>query len=138
MNEKNPRITKKERGLIKGALRRVFSRSDLRREVVAASVINHTDASRPRVKKWSQCKLCATKVPTYKIIVDHLDPVVPLDIAFEDMSVDVVIDRLWCEKNNLQFLCETCHNLKSKGENKLRREFKKRSNKKWNIKYVKI
>jgi 5-methylcytosine-specific restriction endonuclease McrA len=122
---KNPRITKKERGLIKGALRRVFSRSELRREVVAASIIDYRDPNRPRVKKWSQCKLCATKTPTYLIVIDHIDPVVPIEMAFEDMSVDVVIDRIWCEKNNLQFLCETCHNAKSKLENKARREFKK-------------
>jgi hypothetical protein len=46
----NPRVTSKERGLLKGAIRRVFSRSDLRRKVIELSRIDHTDSTRPRVK----------------------------------------------------------------------------------------
>lgn len=121
----NPRITKKERGLIKGALRRVFSRSELRKKILDTADIDHTDSTRPRVKKWSKCPVCLTISPKYLMVVDHIEPVVRIEESFENMSVDTVVDRLWCEQKNLQPICPSCHNIKSKTENKSRREFKK-------------
>jgi 5-methylcytosine-specific restriction endonuclease McrA len=50
----------------------------------------------------------------------------------EEMTLDEVANRMWCEKNNLQVLDESCHNAKTKAENKLRRQHKKE--KKVNVK----
>jgi len=112
----NRNITPKERNLIKGALRRVFARSDLHRQVVDRTRVDYKDLMRPRVKKWSKCEQCKLFTPTYQITVDHIDPIIPTDNAFENMLVDDVINRLWCNITNLQGLCEPCHDQKTAKE----------------------
>lgn len=119
----NPRITKKERSLLKGAIRRVFSRSDLRTKVVYESIRpGYYSPDRPRVKKWSLCAVCKNLVPTYLVAVDHVDPVVPVDSELEKMTWDEVVNRVWSAPENLQVICETCHKSKSKSENSVRRK----------------
>lgn len=121
----NPRITAKERNLLKGAVRRVFSRSDLRRAVLEAATIQHFDLSRPRVKKWIQCAVCKQPSARYEAQVDHIDPIVPLHLTLEGMSWDTVVDRTWCEENNLQAICEDpCHKQKTKLEREARKKAK--------------
>lgn len=122
---KNPRITPRDRGLLKGAVRRVFSRSELRQKVVEKALIKHEDLSRPRVKRWGKCAECKQPTPKSYLVVDHIDPVVELNRSFEDMSFDELIDRMWCSIDNLQALCDNCHKVKTKAEQKLRRQFKK-------------
>jgi len=123
---KNPRITPKERGLIKGALRRVFSRSEIRRAAVDLGRVAHHDTARPRVTKWSVCPICETLTPTYLVVVDHIKPIVPIGVKFDDMSVDTLIDNLWCPLTNLQAICQSCHKLKSKAEAKSRAATRKK------------
>lgn len=125
----NDRLTKKDKGLLKGAFRRVFSRSELRRRVVAASLIEYVDSARPRVKKWSRCKECKQPVPAYLAEVDHREPLVPLNMSFDEMSLDLIVDRLWCEESKLDVLCKPCHKVKSKSENAERRKLKKEAKK---------
>lgn len=130
---KNVRISNKERGLIKGAVRRVFSRSELRQQAIKLTEINYTDPLRPRVKKWCRCKLCGNATPRYKMQCDHILPVVKLGMLLEDMSWDELVNNLWCDPNNLQGICETCHLEKSRSEAaeraKLRKAKKKGSTK---------
>lgn len=121
----NPRVTAKERGLIKGAIRRVFSRSELRLAVISEAIIDHKDPNRPRVTKWCKCAVCRTPTPKYLTQVDHLVPLVPLESSLEEMSWDEVVARTWCDKSNLQAICLTCHKIKSVLESKERRKFKK-------------
>lgn len=122
----NKRVTKRERGLLKGAIRRVFSRSELRKAAIDLTRIEHTDPSRPRVRKWSRCPLCKLPTATYEMAVDHIQPIVPVTTSFEDMSLDTVVDRTWCELKGLQALCSPCHDSKTKQENAQRRANKKR------------
>ncbi len=119
----------KERNLIKGAIRRVFSRSDLRREVIDLSRIDYTDPNRPRVTKWSRCSYCSKPTPTYLIEVDHVLPIVPIDKALEDLDWDALVNNVWCEIGNLRPTCKSCHSAKTKAENAERRRLK-RGNKK--------
>lgn len=116
----NPRITNKERGLIKGAIRRVFSRSDIRKKVLDAATVEYSDANRPRVKKWCRCARCKKIVPKYTCEVDHIDPVVPIGTPLTEMSWDAVVNNCWCEESNLQVLCGPDHDAKSKIERKQR------------------
>lgn len=116
----NPRISAKERGLLKGAIRRVFSRSDLRRRVLEAHTIEHFDAKRPRVTKWSWCTVCGEVLPRYTLDIDHEDPIIPLDTTLEQMSWDTVIDRVFCEEKNLHPICKEDHKVKTRAENKQR------------------
>lgn len=125
----NPRITPRDRGLLKGAVRRVFSRSELRKQIIDAALTDYIDSSRPRVKKWGRCAICNQLTPKSYLVVDHKYPVVALESSFGDMSFDELIDRMWCSSDNLQALCESCHAAKTKAENKLRRQFKKEKRK---------
>lgn len=122
----NPRITAKERGLLKGAIRRVFARSELRRKILDKSVVvGYTDPTRPRVTKWCECNLCYKMEPKYLMQVDHVSPLVPLNSSLEDMSWDEVVDSTWCIDDNLMPICKPCHKIKTKQEAKMRRMFKK-------------
>lgn len=122
----NPRMTPKERNLVKGAIRRVFSRSDLRRSVLlTAKVEGITSQQRPRVKTWYICRDCDSYCAGYEMQVDHIDPVIPVNVTLEGLTWDTIIDRMWCEKNNLRAICLTCHKKKSKIENAERRKNKK-------------
>lgn len=123
---RNPRITPKERNLIKGALRRVFSRSELRRKVINDCVIKGgIDSTRKRVKTWCRCENCGRAEPKSYMQVDHRKPVIPVGTTLEGLgSWDVLVERIWCEEANLQPLCKDCHHTKTKAENKLRRKKK--------------
>lgn len=121
INPSNP----KERNLVKGSIMRVFSRSELRREVLSTSIMpGYTDPNRPRVTKWSMCRMCNTPTPTYLMEVDHIIPKIPMDRSLEEMTWDELIDRTWCNISNLQPICRTCHSIKSRAENKIRKELK--------------
>lgn len=122
----NPRINKKDKGLIRGGMRRVFARSELRLSVIAAAIIAHTNSSRVRVKTWVRCNGCRKPIPKSYVVVDHILPVIKIEEHQDQVGWDEFIDRLWCSADNLQVLCEPCHLRKSLDENKLRREYKKR------------
>jgi 5-methylcytosine-specific restriction endonuclease McrA len=64
-------------------------------------------------------------VPTYLLDIDHVQPIIPISTSFEDMSLDEVVDRTWCPEKELQALCESCHDQKTKVENAERRRIKK-------------
>ncbi len=120
----NPRITAKERGLIKGAIRRAFARSELHQRISSRTRIEHSDPNRPRCSKWSFCEECGLIIPTWTTSVDHIQSVIPLNSSMEEMSMDELINNIWCEESNLQVLCDPCHTQKTKEENKIRKQFK--------------
>lgn len=110
---------------IRGANRRLFARSPL--------VIEKLEESRqefPRYKKdgtrakknWvkRQCEVCQEWVSSTKIAVDHKDPVVPPDGFPAHFTlwdrVLMFLQRLWCDKTNLQRICDTCHDKKTSEE----------------------
>lgn len=130
MIKDNPRITKKEQGLIKGSLRRVFSRSEIRLAAIAkVALTGHRDANRPRVTKWSLCPACNKKIPTYKMAVDHILPLIPVDTSLEFMTWDEVVNRLWCVVENLNAICPDCHDKKTALERKARTANKREAKK---------
>lgn len=116
----------KERNLLKGSLRRLFSRSDIRRSVIDDSrITGYHNLDRPRVTKWSYCSDCNKNVPTYLMECDHIEPIIKIGEALENLSWDTVIERIWCAKDNLRAVCKDCHKIKSKKENAERRRLKK-------------
>lgn len=116
----------KERNLVKGALRRVFSRSELRHKALSlASIGDYHHPGRPRVTKWGKCSNCQNMEPLYLMQVDHIDPIIPVKNTLEEMNWDEVIERMWCTVENLAVVCKPCHQLKTKTENKERRRLKK-------------
>lgn len=123
------KLTVKERNLIKGAIRRIFSRSDLRRKIVQKCVVEHSDPSRKRVKTWCLCPVCKQYVAKSSIQVDHIEPVIKITESLEDLTWDELVDRIWCDEQNLMPICIDCHKQKSKQEMKLRRAYKKEKKK---------
>jgi 5-methylcytosine-specific restriction endonuclease McrA len=71
---------------------------------------------------WWKCELC--KQEREKIQIDHINPVVLPSVGFVDWNV--YIASKFVEANQLQALCVDCHRTKTKAENKIRREVKKR------------
>lgn len=123
-------MTKREQGLVKGSLRRVFSRSDLRRKIVNLSVRpEHFDDTRKRVKTWCACPVCHKFIAKSYMVVDHIEPVIGINETLDSLDLNTVVDRLWCEENNLLAICKDCHKIKTKQENKARRLAKKEKRK---------
>lgn len=63
-----------------------------------------------RLAQHYRCNGCKKEFPLKSVQVDHIEPVVAQD-GFA--SWDVFIDRLFCEKENLQTLCIGCHKTKT-------------------------
>lgn len=104
---------------IRGALRRTFSRSPVVREVLMAvrREIPKFNKDGSRSKKDSvqyKCNVCGNWVGSTKVSVDHISPVITVEVGFVDWTE--FVNRLFCGKENLQCLCDDCHQKKSKKE----------------------
>lgn len=69
------------------------------------------------------CACCKESVPATtkvgkkrqkNVFVDHIDPIVNPETGFT--TWDDFIERMFCEKENLQLLCKSCHDKKSSEE----------------------
>ena len=110
---------------IRGANRRLFARSPLVREKLEESRQEFprykNDGTRHK-KNWvkRECEVCGNWVPSSQIAIDHIDPVVPPEgfpVHFDMWDrITLFLKRLWCDKSNLQRICDPCHNSKTKAE----------------------
>ena len=66
-----------------------------------------------RQKFEYQCATCNQWFPEKKINVDHIHPAGSLNCAAD---LPGFVERLFCEADNLQVLCEKCHDVKTKLE----------------------
>lgn len=132
--KKKPKYNKNS--AIRSAIRRAFSRSPIVQEVLKAARIEEprykkdlTLAKKPHV--FYPCAICGRKMKSNKVAVDHIDPVIPLNERFT--TWDKFVDRLFCDKDNLQILCNytlkekslfgdvpSCHYTKTREEDQLR------------------
>lgn len=78
-----------------------------------------------RLGKHYRCKHCGEVFPAKEVQVDHIDPVVPLT-GFTDW--DDIISRMFCEKEGLQVLCNTCHDTKTRQEKQMAKSLKDNNN----------
>jgi len=110
---------------IRGANRRIFARSPVVREKLEESRQEFPrfkkDGTRHK-KNWvkMQCEVCGEWVSSSQIAVDHKDPVVPPDGFPAEFNIWdrhlLFMKRLWCDKTNLQRICDTCHAHKTASE----------------------
>ncbi len=118
---------------IRGVNRRLFARSPVVREKLDESRQEFPrfkkDGTRAK-KNWvkRQCEVCEEWVSSAHIAVDHIDPVVPPE-GFPDnfdmwARISLFLRRLWCDKVNLQRICDDCHQKKTNAE-RFARQFKK-------------
>lgn len=63
-----------------------------------------------RLAQHFRCACCGGDFPAKDVQVDHIIPI------GREKSWDEFIDGLFCEKDNLQVLCVTCHSAKTKLE----------------------
>ena len=111
-----------------GALKRSFSRSPMIREFLSKYRREEewfkkdgTKAKKPKV--LYRCFQCQQEFNSNSIQVDHIEPVIPVNIPAKHLSMNILVDRLFCEESNLQILCKEHHKEKSKLENELRKEW---------------
>lgn len=111
-----------------GNLKRAFSRSP--------TVVNFLRKHR-REQQWTKkdgsiakkphvfykCAKCQKEFNSANIQVDHIEPVVPLNIPSKHLSYNTLIERLFCDESNLQILCKVHHKEKSQQENVIRKEW---------------
>ena len=65
-------------------------------------------------RKWEyQCAVCLNWFADKEINVDHIIPAGTLRCAND---LPGFVERLFCEVDNLQVLCSTCHNKKTQNE----------------------
>ena len=66
-----------------------------------------------RQKFEYQCNVCEKWFPEKKINIDHVIPAGSLRCAND---LPGFVERLFCEVDNLQVLCQDCHDIKTKQE----------------------
>lgn len=47
---------------------------------------------------------------------DHINPVIPVGKQTKDLTFDEIIGNMFCEKDNIQCLCKSCHDEKTAQE----------------------
>ena len=104
---------------IKASLRSIWmmyskDRKLARENAKVSRGIYHCSSCKERIRPKRNC--------VNNIFIDHIDPIVPVD---REIDIKEWIDRLFCGVENLQLLCKSCHDLKTKRENNLRTKFKK-------------
>jgi len=118
-----------ENSVIRGAIRRVFSRSPLVQEVRRAGRqdrVQYNKNGKPSKKKavFYLCAKCGSWHRAKNSSVDHKFPVVDPLVGFVDWNTFVA--RLFCNAKDLQILCDKCHNKKTAEERKIRTATKKK------------
>jgi hypothetical protein len=81
-------------------------------KVKAAAKRDYTGPNKKQKFEY-QCNLCKGWFPDKEVAVDHIVPVGSLKCA-EDLIG--VVERLFCEMDGLQVLCNTCHGEKTIGD----------------------
>ena len=66
-----------------------------------------------RQKFEYQCNKCKNWFPEKQINIDHIIPAGTLTCA---QDLPAFVEKLFCEIDNLQCLCEECHNVKTQSE----------------------
>lgn len=86
----------------------------------SALVGTKTNVASGRMAKHFRCAACNEDFPAAKVQVDHVDPIIDPVIGFT--TWDDVVQRMFCEKENLQVLCLDCHKKKTAEEKQKRKE----------------
>lgn len=106
---------------VKSALRAASRRWPPKFETLNDSYVDRrTNVKTGRPAKHFQCNTCKLLYPASEVQVDHIEPIIDPTTGF--ISWDLVIERMFCEKDNLQVLCIECHKIKTNAEKALAKE----------------
>lgn len=98
--------------VLRGGSRRYPPKYETLNEAKTEKKINTASG---RVAQHFMCNQCKKDFPQKLVEVDHIQPVVGIS-GFT--TWDNFIQGLYCDRNNLQVLCKTCHAIKTKKEKK--------------------
>jgi len=100
---------------VKSALRAASRKWPPKYETLNASLVGQkVNIKSGRLAKHYLCAHCAVSFPSKDVQVDHIEPIIDPVIGF--VSWDETINRMFCEKENLQTLCTECHKAKTANE----------------------
>jgi hypothetical protein len=121
------RFSKADKALVVNFIGRAFSRSEYKKQLLDKMLVkDYSDPSRKRVTRWFKCRVCKKMVPAFLGQLDHIEPKIPVGVTSDEISLDELMSRAWCDEKNLQLICKApCHEEKSKLENEERRRIKK-------------
>jgi 5-methylcytosine-specific restriction endonuclease McrA len=125
--KKTPKLFN-QNAAIRGAIRRIFSRSPVKIEVLkkVRREVPKYNKDGSRSKKDSvqyQCAVCKLWVGSTKVEVDHIIPVIEMnEQGFVDWNT--FVERLFCGPENLQVICDPCHDKKTQEERMKRQAVK--------------
>lgn len=107
---------------VKSALRAASRRWPPKYETLNdACVGSKTNIKTGRLAKHYRCANCGNEFPAKDVQVDHKIPIIDPAVGFT--TWDDVINRMFCEKTNLQVLCiDPCHKSKTSAEKQLAKE----------------
>ncbi len=86
----------------------------------AAFTERKTNVKTGKLAKHFQCNECKKEFVAKEVQVDHKKPAVDPKKGWQGW--DTFIDRLFCEEQNLQVLCVSCHKVKSALEKEQRKK----------------
>lgn len=110
-----------------------FIKSALRAASRRWAPIGDVDKKATTKRGFRICAGCGEEVPVTEVrdgkrqkntFVDHIVPIVPPETGFTNW--DDVINRMFCEEDNLQVLCYECHTKKSNEERAIAKERRQR------------
>jgi hypothetical protein len=103
---------------VKSALRSASQRWPPKYEVLnAAKRGKKINSKTGRLAEHYECNACHEQFPAKEVQVNHITPVIPVS-GFD--SWDGVVERMFCEKDNLEVLCIPCHKSVTAQENQQR------------------
>lgn len=122
----DPSLTPEANKLIRSAIRRSFARTEVVRELLNANKRKvprfKKDGDRHKVDQVQHlCNICKGWKPG-KAAVDHIEPVIDTDTGFVDWNT--YIGRVFCKRQNLQVVCNDCHQAKTNKEREKRNTIK--------------
>ena len=88
--------------------------------LAAAKTEKKLSAKSKRLAQHYRCNSCKKEFTQTDVEVDHINPIVDPKVGF--VSWDLFIERLFCEAENLQVLCKSCHKTKTLSEKKKKNE----------------
>ncbi len=107
---------------VKSALRSASQRWPVKYKVLSEAYVGQKiNESSGRLAKHYKCKSCEKDYPAKNVQVDHVKPIIDPVQGFT--TWDEVIYNMFCERDNLQVLCKTCHDTKTKSEKEERKKY---------------
>lgn len=70
-----------------------------------------------------KCAICEAIVGSKEFVVDHINCVVPIETGFT--TWDDYINRMFCDEDGFQIICENCNRSKTLIEREMRKEYRK-------------